>query len=56
MRRREKMLWAICIILVVLWALGVLTAYTFSGLVHILLVAALVVFVIRLIQGRRILN
>lgn len=46
------MLWTIFVILLVLWALGLLTAYTFGGLIHILLVIALVVLVIRLIQGR----
>ena len=50
------MLWTICIILLVLWALGMATSYTASGLIHILLVVALVVMVIRLIQGRRILG
>jgi hypothetical protein len=48
------MLWTICVILLVLWALGMATSYTASGLIHILLVVGLVVLVIRLIQGRRI--
>ena len=48
------MLWTICVILLVLWALGMVTSYTASGLIHILLVVALVVLVIRVIQGRRI--
>jgi uncharacterized membrane protein YtjA (UPF0391 family) len=50
------MLWTICIILLVLWALGMATSYTAGGLLHILLVIALVVMVIRLIQGRRIIG
>jgi hypothetical protein len=50
------MLWTICVILLVLWALGMATSYTAGGLIHILLVVALVVMVIRLIQGRRILG
>jgi hypothetical protein len=50
------MLWTICVILLVLWALGMATSYTASGLIHILLVIALVVVVIRLVQGRRIMN
>ena len=50
------MLWTICIILLVLWAAGMATSYTAGGLIHILLVIALVVIVIRLIQGRRILG
>jgi hypothetical protein len=47
------MLWTICVILFVLWALGMVTSYTMGGFVHILLVLALVVIVINLIQGRR---
>jgi hypothetical protein len=50
------MLWTICVILLVLWALGMATSYTAGGLIHVLLVVALVVMVIRLIQGRRILG
>ena len=50
------MLWTICIILLVLWALGMVTSYTAGGLIHILLVIGLIVLVIRLIQGRRILG
>jgi hypothetical protein len=55
-RRSKTMLWTICVILLVLWALGMATSYTASGLIHILLVIALVVMVIRLIQGRRIVG
>jgi hypothetical protein len=47
------MLWTIAVILLVLWALGLTTAYTASGLIHILLVLALVVILIQIIQGRR---
>jgi uncharacterized membrane protein YtjA (UPF0391 family) len=50
------MLWTICIILLVLWAVGLATSYTAGGLIHILLVIALIVMVIRLIQGRRVLG
>ena len=50
------MLWTICVILLVLWLLGMVTSYTAGGLIHILLVIALVVMVIRLIQGRRVLG
>jgi hypothetical protein len=50
------MLWTLCVILLVLWALGMATSYTASGLIHILLVVALVVLVVRLIQGRRIVS
>jgi hypothetical protein len=48
------MLSTIAVILVVLWALGMVTSYTLSGLVHILLVLAIVAVLIRVIQGRRI--
>jgi hypothetical protein len=48
------MLWTIFVILLVLWALGMVTAYTMGGLIHVLLLVALVVLVIRLFQGRRI--
>lgn len=49
------MLETLAIILVILWLLGVVTSYTMGGLIHILLVIAIVVIVIRLLQGRRIL-
>ena len=47
------MLWTIFVILVVLWLLGFVSGYTMGGVVHILLVIAVVVIVIQLIQGRR---
>jgi len=53
-RSNKYMLWTICIILLALWALGLATSYTAGGLIHLLLVVALVVMVIRVIQGRRI--
>jgi hypothetical protein len=46
------MLWTIAVILFVLWALGLATAYTLGGFIHILLVLAIVVVLIRVIQGR----
>ena len=49
------MLWTIAVILLVLWALGLVTSYTIGGYIHILLVVAVIVAVIRLIQGRRVL-
>ena len=48
------MLWTIAVILLVMWLLGVVTSYTVSGLIHILLVVALIMVLIRIIQGRRI--
>lgn len=47
------MLWTIAVILVVLWALGLVTSYTLGGFVHLLLVIAIVVILIQVIQGRR---
>ena len=47
------MLEAIAIILLVLWALGLVSAYTLGGFIHVLLVIAVVVILIRIIQGRR---
>ena len=49
------MLQTIAVILIVLWLLGLVTSYTMGGFIHILLVIAIVVVLLRLIQGRRIL-
>jgi len=49
------MLWTVAVILLVLWALGLVSAYTMGGFIHILLVLAVIVIIIRVIQGRRIL-
>jgi hypothetical protein len=49
------MLWTIFLILLVLWALGMVTSYTIGGFIHILLVVAVVVLLIRLIQGRQVM-
>ena len=46
------MLWTIVVILLVLWLLGLVSAYTLGGFIHVLLVIAVVVLVIRLMQGR----
>lgn len=48
------MLETIIVLLIILWALGLVSSYTMGGFIHILLVVALVVVVIRLIRGRRI--
>jgi len=48
------MLWTIFVILLIMWALGLVTSYTMGGFVHILLVIALVVLAINLIQGRKV--
>lgn len=47
------LLWTIAVILVILWLLGIVTSYTLGGFVHILLVLAIIVILIRVIQGRR---
>ncbi len=47
------MLWTIFLVLLILWALGLVSGYTIGGFIHILLIVALVVVLIRVIQGRR---
>jgi hypothetical protein len=47
------MLWTIAVILLVLWAIGLVSAYTMGGFIHVLLVIAVVVVLINLIQGRK---
>jgi hypothetical protein len=49
------MLWTIAVILLVLWAVGLVSAYTVGGYIHLLLVLAVIVILIRIIQGRRVL-
>ena len=49
------MLWTIFVILLVLWLLGLVSGYTMGGVIHILLVIAIIVLVVRLIQGRRVM-
>jgi len=49
------MLWTIFVILVVLWLLGMVSSYTMGGLIHLLLVVAIVVALVNLIRGRRTL-
>ncbi len=50
--RSTDVLWTIFVILLLLWLLGIVTSYTLGGFIHILLVLALVVMLIRIIQGR----
>lgn len=52
-KEETQMLWTIAVVLIVLWALGLVTSYTLGGFVHVLLVIAIVVVVIQVIQGRR---
>jgi hypothetical protein len=49
------MLWTFCVILIVLWLLGIVTSTTMGGLIHILLVVAIIMVLVRVIQGRKIL-
>jgi superoxide dismutase, Fe-Mn family len=49
------MLWTIFVILLIMWLLGMVSSYTIGGFIHILLVIAIVVVLIRIIQGRRVL-
>jgi Family of unknown function (DUF5670) len=53
-RKVDAMLWTVAVVLVVLWFLGLVTSYTMGGFIHILLVAAVVVVLVRVIQGRSI--
>ena len=48
------MLWTIAVILVVLWILGLVTSFTLNGFIHVLIVVAIIVIVIRLLQGKKI--
>jgi hypothetical protein len=49
-----SMLWTIFAILLILWLLGLVANYTLGGLIHLLLVVALIIVVVRLLQGRRV--
>jgi hypothetical protein len=52
---RFAMLWTIAVVLIILWLLGFVSSYTMGGFIHILLVIAIVVILVRLIQGRRLM-
>lgn len=47
------MLWTISVVLIILWLLGLVSSYTMDGFIHILLVVAIIVVLVRVIQGRR---
>ena len=49
------MLWTIAVILLVLWGLGLVTSHAMGGFIHVLLVIAIVVVLVRIIQGRRVI-
>jgi len=51
---KEKiMLWTIAVVLIVLWAVGLVSAYTMGGFIHVLLVLAVIALILQIIQGRR---
>jgi hypothetical protein len=53
LRRESAMLWTIFITLLALWLLGIVSAYTFGGFIHVLLAVAVAVVLMRVIQGQR---
>jgi hypothetical protein len=53
MQKEDAMLWTICVILIVLWLLGMVSSYTMGGLIHILLVIAIIMVLVNVIQGRK---
>jgi hypothetical protein len=52
-RGEDHMLWTIAVILIVLWALGLVSSYTMGGFIHLLLIIAIIVVVVGFLQGRR---
>ncbi|HUW14002.1 MAG TPA: lmo0937 family membrane protein [Anaerolineae bacterium] len=48
------MLWTLAVILIVLWLLGILSSHAMGGFIHVLLVVAIIMVLVRLIQGRRV--
>jgi Family of unknown function (DUF5670) len=53
-RKDFSMLWTIAVILIVLWLLGLVSSYTMGGFIHILLVVAIIVVLVRVIQGKKL--
>jgi hypothetical protein len=54
-RKENNMLWTIAVILIVLWALGLISGYTIGNFIHVLLVIAIIIVLVRVIQGRKVL-
>lgn len=54
-KKENNMLWTIAVLLTVLWALGLVSNYTMEGFIHILLVLAIVVVLVRVISGRKLM-
>ena len=50
------MLWTIALILIILWALGLVSGYTIGNFIHVLLVIAIIIVLVRVIQGRRVIE
>jgi hypothetical protein len=53
--KEKPMLYTLAVVLLILWLLGLVSSYTMGGFIHILLVVAVVMILVRLIQGRRVL-
>jgi len=53
--KEDQMLWTIAVVLIILWLLGLVSSYTMGGFIHILLVIAIVLVLVRVIQGRKLL-
>lgn len=53
-RKEIHMLWTIAVVLLILWALGLVSGYTMGSFIHVLLVIAVIIVLVRLIQGRRV--
>ncbi|MDE3195139.1 MAG: lmo0937 family membrane protein [Acidobacteriota bacterium] len=49
------MLWTVCVVLLALWLIGLVSSFTFGGLLHILLVAAIVAGLIQIVSGKRVM-
>jgi uncharacterized protein DUF5670 len=54
LERSRPMLWTLAVVLIILWLLGLMTSYTLGGLIHLLLVIAIIVVLLRVIQGRKV--
>ncbi len=50
------MLWTVAVVLIILWLLGVVTSYTLGGFIHILLVVAIIVVLVRVIKGEKVIQ
>ena len=54
-RKGKNMLWTLAVLLTVLWALGLVTAHSMGGFIHILVILAVVAVIVRIVQGRKVL-